>query len=211
MSSITSVTSRQQSQVRAWLRKHGKTSYIGFDDADRRELREFFNTLDDSQRGSIGYKELEEPLLALGLAETRQQVKEMVDVVDRDGSGQIEFEEFLSILKDSNGNEHLMKFFRSLIDGSLIKESKNMPLKLKINTYRRRMMLAAMMSKDQDNREKGERIMKTFARQVAHGRKEPQGEALSLDTRNGIPMFPRIMGERGFSPEAARDMSQSLH
>jgi Ca2+-binding EF-hand superfamily protein len=88
--------------VRAWLRNHGKSVYIGFDDVDRRELRKFFNSLDDSRRGSIGYKELEEPLLALGLAETRQQVKEMVDVVDRDGSGQIEFEEFLSILCPSS-------------------------------------------------------------------------------------------------------------
>lgn len=211
MSSITSVPFTQQSQVRAWLRNHGKTVYIGFDDVDRRELRRFFNSLDDSGRGSIGYKELEEPLLALGLAETRQQVKEMVDVVDRDGSGQIEFEEFLSILKGSSGNEQMMKFFRGLIDGTLIKESKSVPLKLLINTYRRRMMMDAMMSRDPERREKGERIMKTFARQVAHGRKEPQGEGLSLDTRTGIPLFPRIMGERGFSPEVARETSHSLH
>lgn len=43
--------------------------------------------------------ELEDPLIALGLVENRQQVQEIVDLVDEDGSNQIEFGEFLSIIK----------------------------------------------------------------------------------------------------------------
>jgi len=55
--------------------------------------------LDDDDSGSIGVDELEEPLIALGLLDTRQQVQEIVNEVDDDGSGMLEFEEFLKIIK----------------------------------------------------------------------------------------------------------------
>lgn len=42
---------------------------------------------------------MEDPLIALGLVETRQQVKEIVEMVDEDHTDAIEFEEFLSIIK----------------------------------------------------------------------------------------------------------------
>lgn len=42
--------------------------------------------------------ELEEPLIGLGLADTKEEVEAMIDAVDDDKSGQIEFEEFLSII-----------------------------------------------------------------------------------------------------------------
>ena len=46
--------------------------------------------------------ELEDPLVALGLVENRQQVQQIVDIVDKDKSGEIEFGEFLSIIKGGN-------------------------------------------------------------------------------------------------------------
>jgi hypothetical protein len=44
-------------------------------------------------------------LIGLGFAESRDDVQEMIDLVDEDGSGKIEFGEFLSIIKNSDGNE----------------------------------------------------------------------------------------------------------
>jgi Ca2+-binding EF-hand superfamily protein len=58
--------------------------------------------LDDDGSGSIGIDELEEPLIGLGFAANRDEVQEMIDLVDEDGSGQIEFNEFLLILKNSS-------------------------------------------------------------------------------------------------------------
>lgn len=72
MRSITSVTSTQQPAVRSWLRKRGKSHFIGFDDEDRKELMKYFAQMDEDGKGSIGFKELEEPLIALGLAESRR-------------------------------------------------------------------------------------------------------------------------------------------
>jgi Ca2+-binding EF-hand superfamily protein len=46
----------------------------------------------------------------------------MIDLVDEDGSGKIEFGEFLSIIKNSDGNEKtakINKFFKDLTTGNL--------------------------------------------------------------------------------------------
>lgn len=77
----------------------GKSKYIDFTDKQLRKLRNYFNSLDDDNSGSIGVDELEDPLIALGLVDNRQQVKEIVELVDEDCSEMIEFEEFLSIIK----------------------------------------------------------------------------------------------------------------
>ena len=82
-----------------WLKTRGKKKFIDFDDDHRILLRKYFNSLDADGGGDIGVDELEEPLIALGLVDTREQVKKIVDTVDTDLTEKIEFEEFLSIVK----------------------------------------------------------------------------------------------------------------
>jgi Ca2+-binding EF-hand superfamily protein len=69
------------------------------------KLKECFNSLDDDMSGSIGIDEMKEPLIGLGFANTTKEVEHMIELVDEDGSGMIEFNEFLSIIKDSGENE----------------------------------------------------------------------------------------------------------
>lgn len=88
--------------LRQWLKKRGKQHCIDFDDEELRQLRSYFNSLDEDGSGAIGVDELEDPLIALGLVENRQQVAQIVAMVDEDGSQQIEFDEFLSIIKGGN-------------------------------------------------------------------------------------------------------------
>ena len=57
---------------RQWLRKHGKSKYIDFDEAQMAILNDYFNDLDEDGSQAIGVDELEEPLIALGLVDTRQ-------------------------------------------------------------------------------------------------------------------------------------------
>ena len=40
-----------------------------------------------------------DPLIALGLVDTRDEVENIVKEVDDDGTGKIEFDEFLTIIK----------------------------------------------------------------------------------------------------------------
>lgn len=66
----------------------------------------------DQFKGSISVDELEDPLIALGLAESRDQVQKIIDSVDADKSGQIEFDEFLTIVKtNSNTVPSILSIF----------------------------------------------------------------------------------------------------
>ena len=71
-----------------------------FTDDELKKLKECFNSLDEDGGGSIGIDELEEPLIGLGFAETREEVLKMINEVDEDGSGNIEFTEFLGIINN---------------------------------------------------------------------------------------------------------------
>ena len=53
--------------------------------------------------GEISVDELEDPLLSLGFASNRAQVEAMIAGVDKDGSGEIGFEEFLEIVTNTVG------------------------------------------------------------------------------------------------------------
>ncbi len=64
-------------------------------------------------------------MIGLGFAENRDEVQEMIDHVDSDKSGQIEFEEFLSIIKGSNASDKtakINKFFKDMTTGKLASE-----------------------------------------------------------------------------------------
>lgn len=94
-----------EKKQRKWYCKRGKSHVLDFSDEEIRKLKECFMALDDDGSGSIGIDELEEPLIGLGFADKREDVLEMIADVDEDGSGQIEFEEFLLIIKNSDTNE----------------------------------------------------------------------------------------------------------
>jgi centrin-1 len=55
--------------------------------------------LDKDKGGSISAEELEEPLIALGFAESREDVQTLINAIDKNGNGEIELEEFLTIIK----------------------------------------------------------------------------------------------------------------
>ena len=81
--------------------------------------------MDDDGGGSIGLEELEVPLIGLGFAENREEVKEIMGSVDEDGNGDIEFSEFLMIIKNSVKDEKLQRiyeFFKKMTSGALSKE-----------------------------------------------------------------------------------------
>lgn len=127
-------------------------------------------------------EELEEPLIALGLVENRAQVLKIVEAVDEDGSGEIEFNEFLDIIKGGGKKSRSKKedesefskpkdaaesgaiygFFKSLTNGELMSgEKANMPFNLFISAHRRQMIIDSMMKEGTQQKE-GERIMTNY-------------------------------------------------
>lgn len=65
-------------EERYWLRNHGKEEFISFTDNALLELRKYFESLDETGTGSIGVEQLEDPFIAFGLSESREEVAELI-------------------------------------------------------------------------------------------------------------------------------------
>ena len=62
------------------------------------EIKEAFDIFDDDKSGAIDISELKAAMANLGLESKNAQVAQMVNDLDADGSGSIDFEEFLNML-----------------------------------------------------------------------------------------------------------------
>ena len=106
--------------------KHGKGWMLNFSDEEIAKLKECFQQLDEDGEGAISVFELYDPLIGLGFAENMKEVEKMVEAVDEDGSGQIEFPEFLQIIKGGSGDETsaaISNFFKGLSTGEFSKKA----------------------------------------------------------------------------------------
>ena len=67
---------RSECNKRKWLTSRGKSHLIDFKDDERKKLKKCFESLVAEEGSeSIGVDELEDPLIALGLVDNRQQVQ----------------------------------------------------------------------------------------------------------------------------------------
>lgn len=64
----------KEKQKRRWMTNKGKDHLLSFSDDELKKLRECFDSLDDDLSGSIGIDELENPLIGLGFADTREDI-----------------------------------------------------------------------------------------------------------------------------------------
>eukprot|EP00831_Metopus_contortus_P003439 TRINITY_DN11268_c0_g1_i1.p2 TRINITY_DN11268_c0_g1~~TRINITY_DN11268_c0_g1_i1.p2 ORF type:complete len:208 (-),score=60.17 TRINITY_DN11268_c0_g1_i1:299-922(-) len=145
-------------EEKQWLAKHGKNEYIDFQDAELKKLREYFDYLDKDKGGSISAEELEEPLIALGFAENRDDIQRLINVIDKNGNGEIELDEFLAIIKtgrQDSGGPGLGVFFKGMINGDYSKGQ--MPIPLSISDYRRKMIIKSMIGESPEEKEKGKK------------------------------------------------------
>ena len=123
-------------------------------------------------------------------------------------SGQIEFEEFLEIVKGSKESAPIAKFFKGLIDGKLVKDSKVLPFRTVVSSYRRRMIMNALMCSDPKKKEKGEKIMKAFARSISTNKKVRSSieDNYFTDTKVVFPKYKRIFEQNLPSPVKIRGL-----
>ncbi|PKA49136.1 Caltractin [Apostasia shenzhenica] len=82
----------------------------------RQEIKEAFELFDTDGSGTIDAKELNIAMRALGFEMTEEQINNMIADVDKDGSGAIDFDEFVHMMTTKIGErdtkEELMKAFR---------------------------------------------------------------------------------------------------
>jgi Ca2+-binding EF-hand superfamily protein len=99
-------------------------------------------------------------LIGLGFVDTINDVRAMIQQVDEDQSGEIEFNEFLSILKSSEGGERtraIKKFFEGLTKQEYGKI--DLPFSNYVLEQRRHSLIDAIKSEDQAKRDHGKRIL----------------------------------------------------
>merc|ERR1712166_83104 len=77
-----------------------------FTDEQKEEFKQAFYTFDNDGGGTIGREELAELLEALGENLTDDEIGRMMREVDEDGSGQIDFDEFLGMMAKKMMNEN---------------------------------------------------------------------------------------------------------
>merc|ERR1712216_941555 len=91
------------------------------------ELREAFGLFDSDASGAIDVRELKAAMRALGFEVKNEELKKMVTDVDSDGSGQIEFVEFLAMMTGKMGEkdsrEDIEKVFKLFDDDNTNKIS----------------------------------------------------------------------------------------
>lgn len=75
-----------------------------FTDEEKEEYREAFNLFDKDSGGTVSTKELKQVFEALGQHPSEEDVRAMISEVDKDGSGEIDFDEFLQLMAGKQSN-----------------------------------------------------------------------------------------------------------
>ena len=80
------------------------------------EFKEAFNIFDKDKDGYITIKELDQIMKNLGQSPTEAELQYMINEVDIDGSGTIDFKEFLGIMmkkmKETDSEDELIEVFK---------------------------------------------------------------------------------------------------
>ena len=92
----------------------------GLSEEEIEEIREAFNLFDTDGSGTIDPKELKAAMQSLGFEAKNATIYQMISDIDQDGSGSIEFDEFLDMMtakmSDKDTKEDIMKVFNLFDD-----------------------------------------------------------------------------------------------
>ena len=72
--------------------------YVASTEEELAEFQEIFNLVDLDKGGTISKDELKQLMNTLGLKPTQEELNQMVDEIDADGNGEIDFPEFLTMM-----------------------------------------------------------------------------------------------------------------
>ncbi|RHZ00236.1 hypothetical protein DYB31_007112 [Aphanomyces astaci] len=137
-------------------------------------MRRWFEFLDTDGSGEIGLNELEDPLVSVGLAKCRLDVRQLIQTVDDSDNGEVNFDEFLSMMRGQTNvamkqprpplsapksvvgtTKHF--FSVDLQEGKL--GDLTLPFPILITAYRRRMLLNAHMAPLECDRSQGRSVL----------------------------------------------------
>ncbi|XP_029965439.1 caltractin-like [Salarias fasciatus] len=93
---------------------------IELTEEQKQEVKEAFDLFDTDGRGAIDVKELKVAMRALGFEPKKEEIKKMISDLDKENSGTIDFDDFLSIMtqkmSEKDSKEEILKAFRLFDD-----------------------------------------------------------------------------------------------
>jgi len=146
---------------RIWLAEKQKHQFIDFSFQERKQFRKYFDALAGSN-GRIGVEGLENMLISLGLADNKKDVAALMSKIDDLKTGELDFEQFLELVKSRN-ESHIVKVFKDMLDGKL--GDPNLNFQTVISEYRRQRILEAAGSHATTvhQQEHGSKVLANFA------------------------------------------------
>lgn len=156
----------------SWMRKRGKSSGAGFSVAQRQQLHGLFEALDSEGSGGLTQAELLEPLLALGLVQSREELAGFLQHIGLRGPV-ADYEELQALLERAKVTEPAVRRLAEVF----LKPS-YLPQKLRISSERRKTMLQAFTADSQKSRERGQNVLRYFAEEISTAR--PQVEKAEI-------------------------------
>lgn len=179
--------------IEQWLRKHGRIVKPPMSKAQDAELKEWFDLLDCDGDGSVDVSELHQLFKTLGIRVNRSSIKELMRGIDTDGSGELEFHEFIQIISSS---------IYAHVDhqGDDEQDQNSLPYQMLIAAYRRKLMMDAVMNRNS-------RAFEGLCERQSVAQKKK----LELDTedKNGASMRS-LRGHKGSPQARARKAVQRI-
>lgn len=129
--------------VAAWMRKRGKSLRPKLSEEQKKQLEECYELMDADGSGAIDADELGAAFKLLGLDVTKSEIGAMLDEVDEDGSGEVEYPEFIEIMTHT-----LSKLaHKKEEDGQA---GNQVPFALLATAYRRKRIMEGLISGDRE-------------------------------------------------------------
>ncbi|CAG9859720.1 unnamed protein product [Phyllotreta striolata] len=89
-------------------------------DEQKNDIKEAFDLFDNEGSGKIDTKDLKVAIRALGFEPKKEEIKKMIADIDKDGTGQISYEDFMQLMSvkmaEKDSKEEIMKAFRLFDD-----------------------------------------------------------------------------------------------
>jgi predicted CopG family antitoxin len=130
----------------SWCDRHGLKVNFKSNLQQKRKFRKWFNALDRDGGGTVGIKELIDPLLSTGIMKTTEDVYRMLSEVDEDKSGEISFDEFIRAISGK-------KFFKKeqlKTLGDLSKEDNSFSMDMMLSIARRRNLIKKVVTESSE-------------------------------------------------------------
>ena len=97
-----------------------KTSRVELSSQQEQDIKEAFQLFDTQNTGYIDIKDLKVAMRALGFEPKKEEIKKIINDVDKTGSGHVEFSAFSQIMaqkiSDKDTKDEIMKAFRLFDD-----------------------------------------------------------------------------------------------